>query len=143
MYCSENMLEPVSWMNIFFQAERCVVNSGIVPPISFVLILIDVITSLKYSSPEEVIATHNKHCQGQESVTMSITPSLKTSWPSQTHCMVQNLKPAQLSSTHGIKFVTWMLLSYLSHTYNPPIFAAICSWSSTIPCLTAASLGPQ
>lgn len=38
---------------------------GCLPPTSFVPILLAIIASLKSSSPEEVIASHNKHCQEQ------------------------------------------------------------------------------
>lgn len=66
MHLFENMWEPDVWIKVFFQVPKFMMNSGIVPSTSFVLIWIDIIGSLKSFSPEEVIATHSKHCQEQE-----------------------------------------------------------------------------
>ena len=43
------------------------------PPRPAVPVLLAVIASLKNSSPEEVVAAHNKHCQDQANIHLSIT----------------------------------------------------------------------
>jgi len=72
-YPSENILDPDLWVHVFFLAQKCEVQSGIIPPLFFVPILLRVISSLKNSSPEEVVTTHNKHCQDQAYICLSIT----------------------------------------------------------------------
>ena len=44
----------------------------IISPLFFVPILLAVIASLKNSSPEEVVDAHNKHCQDQVNIHLSI-----------------------------------------------------------------------
>ena len=73
MHLSENMWEPDIWIKVVFQAQKFMVNSGMVPPTTFVLIWLDIISSLKSFSPEDIITTHNKYCQVQGSVNMPIT----------------------------------------------------------------------
>lgn len=59
------MCDPDLWMCVLFLALKRKAESGIIPPLFFVHILLAVITSLKNSSPEEMVAAHNKHCQDQ------------------------------------------------------------------------------
>ena len=69
----ENMWDPDLWMCVLFLAHKLEVQSGITPPLFFVPILLAVIASLKNSSPEEVVAVHNNHCQDQANIHLSIT----------------------------------------------------------------------
>lgn len=59
-------------MHVLFLARKQGVQFGITPPLFFVPILLAV-ASLKNSSPEEVVAAPNKHCQDQANIHLPIT----------------------------------------------------------------------
>lgn len=68
----ENMWEIDLGTLVLFLARKHEVGSPVTPSASFVPILLAINASLKSSSLEEVIAAHNKHCQEQASVNLSI-----------------------------------------------------------------------
>lgn len=51
------------------------VQSGIMPPLFFVPILLAVITNLKNPSSEEAVAANNKHCQGRANTFPLLIPT--------------------------------------------------------------------
>ena len=69
----ENMWDPDIWMHVLFLAQKCKRQSGITPLLFFVPILLAVIASLKNSSPEKVVAAHNKYCQDQDQANIYLT----------------------------------------------------------------------
>lgn len=83
--------------------RKAEVYSGIILPLFFVRILLAVIFGCKNSSREEVVASHNKHCQNQAYIPLSITdhiplfPGKQVGWLMRVR--VPLLQPSSLQST--------------------------------------------
>lgn len=65
------MWKPGVWMQVLFLARKGDVATGTLSPLSFIPILLVIIAWLKFS-PEEVIVAHNKHCQEEHNINLSI-----------------------------------------------------------------------
>ena len=59
-------------MCVLFPASKHEVQSGVTLPLFIVPILLSVMPSLKNSSPVEVVTAHNKHCQDQANIDLTI-----------------------------------------------------------------------
>lgn len=136
------------WIKVFFQTQKFMVNSGIVPPTSFVLIWIDIVSSLNHF-PQWKLLPLTISIVRNRNVNMPITaspPGLLALADSsdgdeeESECLVLNASlPAPDIPRHQL-CCGGQLLPHLHHFL---IFAASCGWASTIPCLKAASLGSQ
>ena len=67
------MWDPDLWIHVLILAGKYKVQSRITLPLFFVPIFLAVIANLKNSSPEDVVASHNKHCQDQANIYLFIT----------------------------------------------------------------------